>query len=65
MNNHFRTTKKHCIQYMTELCLQQYFNEAAFKKSYKENKATLKNAYTAGLDAADYIILNSKPIYND
>lgn len=58
------THKEKCIQYckayLATLQLLEIFSNALFESYYRKHNGSTGNAYTVGLHAADYIILNTK-----
>lgn len=56
---------QHCKEHLNNLLLSQYFNAADFNHIYRKLEGAHANAFSIGLDAADYIIINAKPISYD
>lgn len=54
-----------CKEYLNELGLSAYFNMPDFMHIYRKFNGAMGNAFYVGMDAADFIIQNAKPIYND
>lgn len=51
---------KHCKDYLQQLNLSHYFNEALFMHVYRKQNGAHANAFSIGINAADHIINNSK-----
>ncbi len=56
---------QHCKDYLNQRQLQQYFNHQDFEHIYRKFDGFNGNAYLVGMNAADFIIVNAKPISND
>ena len=52
---------QHCKDFLAEKNLSQHFNTADFNHIYRKFNGYECNAYSIGLDAADFIIINAKP----
>lgn len=53
---------KHCKDYLQQLNLSHYYTESLFMHVYRKQHGAQANAFSLGIDAADYIINNSKTI---
>lgn len=51
---------QHCKNYLQQLNLSHYYSEALFMHVYRKQQGAQANAFSIGLNAADYIITNSK-----
>ena len=58
---HKENVKAHCMDYLQQLDLSQYFNISEFERFYKTSNGIKSNAYSLGLLTADFFINNSKP----
>lgn len=56
---------QHCKDHLDSRNLSQYFNKADFEHIYRKFNGFQCNAYSIGLDAADFITVNSKPQHHD
>jgi hypothetical protein len=63
--SHKETCIKHCKDYLQQLQLSQYYTEQQFNHVYRKQNGAQGNAFTVGLNAADFIINNSKFYSND
>ncbi len=61
--------KEKCVQYCKEqlqnLQLSQYFNAKDFEHIYRKYNGAQGNAFFVGLNAADFIIHNAKPVNHE
>lgn len=63
--SHKEQCKQYCKEFLQDLRLNQYYNEAQFQHVYRKQHGANGNAWSIGINAADYIILNSKPINHE
>ena len=63
--SHKLLCKNYCIEQLKMLNLEKYFNEKEFHNVYRKIKGAQGNAFLVGSYIADYIIVNSKPIFTD
>lgn len=63
--SHKQQCIEHCKDFLQQLNLSQYFSESLFMHVYRKQQGSQGNAWSVGINAADYIILNSKPINHE
>lgn len=56
---------QHCKDYLQSRSLIAYFNSKDFEHIYRKFNGAQGNAFSIGLNAADYIIINAKPLSHD
>ncbi len=49
-----------CKQFLQQLQLEKYFSISLFNHYYTKNSGSLGNPYNVGMNAADFILFNSK-----
>ncbi len=57
----------HCMQYLQQLSLSNIFDLSHFNHYYRKFNCSYKNAFTIGLNSADYIIYEAnrkKEVFN-
>lgn len=62
--SHKERVRQHCNDYLQSRQLSYCFNEAEFSRIYRKSTPG-GNAFSIGLDAADFMIFNYKPASHD
>ena len=65
MISHKQQCIGHCKDYLQNLNLSEYFNTTDFEHIYRKFNGAQGNAFSIGLHAADFIIINAKPLTNE
>lgn len=62
--SHKERVRHNCMEYLQSRQLSYCFNEQEFNRIYRKSTPQ-GNAFSIGLDAADYMILTYKPTSHD
>ncbi len=62
---HKQKCVEHCKEYLDSLNLSAYYNSTHFEHIYRKFNGAQGNAFSIGLNAADFILINAKPLSHD
>ena len=62
---HKATCIAHCKEFLKNMQCLQYYNTKDFEHIYRKFNGAVGNAFSIGIDAADFIIIHAKPLQDE